>query len=528
MKKLIFTLLFTLACAAIFSAAPTKKDFDEWNSLTEDERMLCLLTDPYVSDDGLKTTSVNPEPVNKGKKSIDRLNNGWGAYSRKDVLQWYVTKMNGLCRVNYESAKELYNRYPGSTVEEIAIAECLYLEDLPYLIFYADNHEKLGEYAFLALDAVKILTPLRYAVAANWITEQEAVEFAKPVLDEVANAFYSYEDFIAHYTLENSLMSLIGVISTNIDTYNKQNVPAVLARYAKPSSSKYAINYDIKFPAQKQNGNPILTYDDVFYTPDEDSLKLYALRRWVYRENDRLSTEEVKKLKSYIEEKKYIPAVAYRGLLVDGENKDYEGMKDYLKAFDNAGTKTSLYHMAYILYGEYCAMTPQGKEYLLWAIEKQEGEKSYYFLRSIYNVFQLMELVNSSLPGDDFFSIVSVLAEPASEMLDNYNKAVSAFSATEFDSLDWELREMYTELYLFANCVCFAFNAKNSIVSFLARNNEEAYDCAKKAREILNYFVENEMENELRDFFGSKDFDEYLSDLEFVENKFNKRYIPNN
>ena len=83
---------------------------------------------------------------------------------------------------------------------------------------------------------------------------------------------------------------------------------------------------------------------------------------------------------------------------------------------------------------------PQGKENLLWVMEKQEGEKSYYFLRSIYNVFQLMELVNSSLPGDDFFSIVSVLAEPASEMLDNYNKRFKKFSNYCQDNQQFSLR----------------------------------------------------------------------------------------
>mgnify|MGYP003294625394 CR=1 FL=1 len=70
MKKLIFSLLFTFACTAIFAIAYTAKWNEEWEKLTEEEQWFCLLSEPLTERNALSIISVNPEPfVPEGKQS---------------------------------------------------------------------------------------------------------------------------------------------------------------------------------------------------------------------------------------------------------------------------------------------------------------------------------------------------------------------------------------------------------------------------------------------------------------------------
>ena len=329
------------------------------------------------------------------------------------------------------------------------------------------------------------------------------------------------------WLLNRALCLFFGAYGDDIESHNKKDIPFVLARYAKPSASKYAINYDIKFPAQKQNGNHILTYDDIFYVPDEEALKLYALVKWLYRRTDSYSKAEEKKIRTIIEEKKYIPAVAFLGILDDSVDVNRENLDEYLKIFDNE-KKTSLYHMAYIFYGMKCFTMPQGKEKLLWAMEKQKGEKSYHYLRTVYATLQLMELLKDvDWAGDDFYSIASVLEEHANEILENYNNALNGFSVKEIGFLyEGFFYKAFTDYSTLANTVLFAYYSSISFENLLSRNYEDSYIFAKKAREILNPYTKNGIEYVIRNLMGSEYdyFDILKNKLNAVENYFNSLY----
>ena len=176
MKKFILIIVVFFLCLSLF-AASSSKILKEWNKLSEDEKWLCLLTEPFLGAKNMSLTTVNPEPKNKGKKSRDFLENGWNLHCKQDVLNLVDRYKKGTWGENRNliKAELLYGKYPDSSIEEIAIIECLDVRQIIDLYFYAETKDVIGFYGLYALDAVRILAVLRWSVAAGWLTEKEAV-----------------------------------------------------------------------------------------------------------------------------------------------------------------------------------------------------------------------------------------------------------------------------------------------------------------------------------------------------------------
>lgn len=85
MKKYILIILVFFSCLSLF-AASSGKLLDEWNKLSEDEKWLCLLTEPFLCSRNMSLTTVNPGPENGGAESIRCLEQDWGLYSKQDIF----------------------------------------------------------------------------------------------------------------------------------------------------------------------------------------------------------------------------------------------------------------------------------------------------------------------------------------------------------------------------------------------------------------------------------------------------------
>ena len=95
-----------------------------------------------------------------------------------------------------------------------------------------------------------------------------------PLMKELLNAYDSWEDFVTHFALGGYYYNMR--YDYDLPAYQKE-LAVARKKYDESAKSgkksKTNTSHDIKFPAKNRNDSPILTYDDMFYTPSEDAQK---------------------------------------------------------------------------------------------------------------------------------------------------------------------------------------------------------------------------------------------------------------
>ena len=309
MKKFLSVLIFLFLCFSLF-AASSGNVLAEWNKLSEDEKWLCLLSEPFLNYYNISRTTVNPEPQG-AVKSTNILENDWGLYSKNDVLNCITNyKAGSWCGRKWwlEQADALLKEYPDASIDEIAKLETLEIWQAATLCFYAETKDKLGTHGALALDIVRLLGIIRCSVAVGWFTETEAVGWAKPLMSQLLNAYDSLEDLSAHFAFGWYLYACtLGFSTVGYST----RIAAAIENYsALPEFAGQPVNHNIKFPAKNQNNNRKLTSSDIEYIPGENAEEWYILRQSLRGGESSRSNEENRRLTAIKDEKADIPCVA--------------------------------------------------------------------------------------------------------------------------------------------------------------------------------------------------------------------------
>ena len=487
MKKFILIITAFFFCFSL-SAASYNKMLKEWNSLSEDEKWLCLLTEPFLSPKNLSLTTVNPEPGKNGRYSIGALEDNWGLHSKNDVLNLVERYKQGKWGENpyLMEAKAFYEKYPNSSVEEISKIECLGLWEIVRLYFYAENKDKIGGHGFLALDIVRLLSVIRWGVGAGWLTESEAVETAKPLMTQLLNAYDSWEDFAVHFAVGWYYYT----VNFGYDLNECQNDMKMEITKYKPSpkstyKSKPIINHDIKFPAKDLKNSRILVYDDVFYTPSEDASKWYLINRW-YRHGERsLSFSDIGKVGMIMKEKADVPAMAcmeiFKCAYLTGVVNDIPG---YIEVIEKASCKSDIYHLSNILYG-LAFLRHKNAEQIQHLMESQKNNKSYQFLAAFYNLLKLREIITANKSLQNIDLILSDTDNCTKLALENMQKAKSGFP-----KIDGYIGDLFTCLENILEIDLFGIYSDCAYMYYEAHdlNNSTVY--LKKAEEKQKHIKE--------------------------------------
>ncbi len=503
----------------------------------EDEKWLCLLTEPFLGTFNMSTTTVNPEPKNKGRNSRKYLEDSWKLHSKQDILNLVERYLNGNWGEEqaFIEAKAMYEKYPDRPLDEIATKECLGVGKIIDLYYYAETKDKIGEHGLLALDAVRILGVIRWGVAVGWLTEAEAVAAAKPLMTQLLDAYDSWEDFACHFAL--SWYYYIMRFDYDLPAYQK-GLAAERKKYDVPAknkkNSKATNSHDIKFPASNRNDSPVLTYDDIFYTPSEDA-QMWCLI-WKWDSGAKLSASEKEKLKAARKAKADIPGMAYLNILAwakGTENISY--ISDYIKVIDKAEYKASLFHKAYIWYGMSFLLnlnnnSSEQADLLLSEMERLEKEKSWYYLNGLYNILRLCEMFldNENFNLNNIDRIITDSENYAIEALDSFNKGKNEFPVTGdledavsamdlllkyyLFSLYSECTYMYYEVRDLENALFYMEQAEKNLESF--KNGESNYFSIK---DVKNEVKQQELKlNEVKAFIDSR----------YQENNDNRKMRP--
>ena len=309
-----------------------KKDTTAWNAMSEYEQYFCMLSEPLIAYNTLDVFSINPEKTprdGKGTQKVSEivLERDWECHWRGDILELlekYRTEEFGYVPM-YNRLNALLDKYPKQTVEQISVLECLDILETTRLFYIKQMREKLGEYGMLAWDTGRLLAVLRWGIAVGWLSEYEAKQYAKPLIDKLLNAYWSWDDYIAHYVIGRGLFAL----STGKDIEEYEYKALKSAYLSAPNYENINRKYQfslrgIDFPAEYQNKNPVLTYDDVWYKQTADAKawsEFNALSSDFYTfykkdlkslsTQDELKLASIKKaLTSFYNKKKAIPCVS--------------------------------------------------------------------------------------------------------------------------------------------------------------------------------------------------------------------------
>ena len=301
------------------SVSNWKKDIASWNALSEYEQYFCMLSLPLITRSCQEVFSVNPEPVQDlfadMSESQHILERDLHCHSKEDFIRMIgdLKRRKGFIAPWYEWLCELVDYYPGKTAEEISALECLELDDTASLFYVMQMKKKLGEYGLLAWENSRGLAGLRWSIGAGWLTEQEAMQYARPLIDEVLDCYDSWDDFLAHYAIGRGLDILLKCYDIFANQY-----------YVFVDTLKYTRDYEsmdkthqlsfhgIKFPAKKQNGNPVLSCNDAWYDPSELAAKwekAYALSQKDFYD---LQTSEIMELEYFCGMKSKVPCAALK------------------------------------------------------------------------------------------------------------------------------------------------------------------------------------------------------------------------
>lgn len=168
----------------------------------------------------------------------------------------------------------------------------------------------IGKYGLLAWDYGRILAVIKWGVGVNWLTEKEAIDIAKPFIDELINSYDSWEDYAAHYSLGRCFYAISNAydyedyLNVVMETMKKYDIEV-----SDDEKDKVFTCHNLKFPAKHQGGNRILKYEDAVYNPSKDA-NTWIIAIKASQNYDILTPSECEIFSKFLEKSKKIPSVA--------------------------------------------------------------------------------------------------------------------------------------------------------------------------------------------------------------------------
>lgn len=328
MKKIFLSLIFLLFCFLLFAQnqkmnstlwnnlfeSDPRQMYESWKRLSQDERWFCLLSEPLIEMNSLSVATVNPERfIAKKSKSVSQtiLENSWKIFSKDDVIQTaesFFAKKSGH-GVIYEEIKAVLNKSPELSVEQLAIMDCMDSRAISTLYFVSEIKDVLGEYGMLAWDYGRVLSILRWSIAAGWLQEAEALNIAKPFIEVLINAYDSWEDYAVHYALGRVFFAFTEDCDCQ---YYLNEVMDCITKYdiVVAENEKIFTYHDTKFPGKKQNGNRILKYSDAVYKPSKDAASWNWFSKIEKNDKYEFNSSDNAAMNSFLKKNAKIPIVA--------------------------------------------------------------------------------------------------------------------------------------------------------------------------------------------------------------------------
>ena len=293
MKKFVFAFLFLIfsAAVAVWANQPKyNKDkklscsqfFEreyraQWNKLSEIEQFgIACTSNIFERNNQFHLDFSNITGFDEYTPTgIEILDKNWNIHNREELLKNYVELKAGEQSTEYNKLKELLEKYPDSTVIEIAAKEMLSVTEASRMYFVQDMKDKLGVYGIEAWVDARMISILRWGIGAGFIDKDEVLYLIEPVIERIKNDYSGWDDFIAHYVAGYCYNAVYE--STCPDCAIK-----VLA--AIESSRAYIPFEELKFTGLNADKEHVLTPQAAVYTPSAVASRMIPIQK-LYRKD---------------------------------------------------------------------------------------------------------------------------------------------------------------------------------------------------------------------------------------------------
>lgn len=172
-----------------------------WDKLSEFEKdaiafssNLFQLNRQYHLDFSGKTVYKS----NQGSPTV-LLQKDWGITDHDSLVEMFDSLVTGGQSGSYKKLLAMLTENPGKSVLDIALAKHLSILEVSRLYYVRDTHSFLGRHDIEAWDLGRAITIMRWGMACDYISVEEATELCKPVVERLRQDYVSWYDFFVHY-----------------------------------------------------------------------------------------------------------------------------------------------------------------------------------------------------------------------------------------------------------------------------------------------------------------------------------------
>ena len=162
------------------------------------ERYACAFSSLLAQMNALPVTSFNyGENVDKQCRLI--LKNSWSITNYEQLISQIDDLLAHGHNGTFLFLAGLIEKNENLKPIEIIAKECLTGSEGTRLFYVYSIKDKLGPLAISAWDKARCINLLRWSISAGYITEEEALQRAAPIVESLINEYATWDDFFAHY-----------------------------------------------------------------------------------------------------------------------------------------------------------------------------------------------------------------------------------------------------------------------------------------------------------------------------------------
>ena len=191
-KKILSLCLIVFITFSVFSNESV--DFDKEHT----ERYACAFSSIMAQMNELNVTSFN-YGKDVGKQCRFILKNSWDITNYEQLISQIDDLLAHGHNGTFLFLAGLIETNENMKPVEIISKECLTASEGTRLFYVYSIKDRLGPLAISAWDKARCISLLRWSISAGFITEEEALQRAEPIVESLINEYSTWDDFFAHY-----------------------------------------------------------------------------------------------------------------------------------------------------------------------------------------------------------------------------------------------------------------------------------------------------------------------------------------
>lgn len=269
-----------------------------WNSLSEIEQFAIACTSNVFERNGqfhldFANRILFDKKTTKGKEI---LNKNWEIFNYEDLMENYKELAEGEQNNLYLELKELIEKNPDSTFVELGIRDNLNITAVSRMYYIQDKNKVLGSHAIEAWIDARMISIIRWAIGAGYISREEAITLITPVVKKIMDDYRSFDEFIAHWIAGYCFNA---VYDSTCPECTKELVAAI------KSARAYIPFEELHFTGKNADKNHILTIEEAVYNPSVEAAKMIPIQKAYKRYRTEEPSESI--YKDFLEAEKLYP-----------------------------------------------------------------------------------------------------------------------------------------------------------------------------------------------------------------------------